>query len=174
MTAANASLSVAVNLIKADLLDFEKWCIDNDLILNLAKTKALFISTIQKINKVMEDLPDITLNGESIQIKDQEKRLGINIDNTLSWCSHGDKTLTKMQHTLYLLSRIKHYLSISLRKLFFNAYSLPHLDYCCTIWGNGASDSLNSVIKLKKKKQDLFWTRILILCLRNYLLSLTG
>ena len=154
-TAANASLSVIVNLIITDLLDFEKWCTDNHMTLNLAKPNAVFISTIQKINKIMEDPPDITLNGESIQITDQEKLLGINIDNTLSWCSHVDKTLKRCNTLRYLLSRIKQYLSISVRKLFFNAYILPHLDYCWTIWANGTFDSLNSLIKFQKRAARL-------------------
>ena len=52
---------------------------------------------------------------------------------------------------LYLLNRIKHYLPITTRKLFFNAYVLPHIDYCCTVWRNISSNLTDPMIKLQKR-----------------------
>ena len=52
---------------------------------------------------------------------------------------------------LHLLNRIKCYLFIANRKLFFNAYILPHIDYCCTVWGNTNSNLTNSMIQFQKK-----------------------
>ena len=42
----------------------------------------------------------------------------------------------KCKTYLFLLSRMKQFISIDSRKLFYNAYILPHLDYCCVMWGN--------------------------------------
>ena len=42
------------------------------------------------------------------------------------------------------------YLPIPTRKLFVNAYILPHIDYCCTVWGNINSTLTDSMIKLQK------------------------
>ena len=52
---------------------------------------------------------------------------------------------------LFLLNRIKQYLSLPIRKLFYNAYILPNLDYCYTIWGNANNELLNTVIKSQKR-----------------------
>ena len=41
-----------------------------------------------------------------------------------------------MQFTSAFAGRIKMYLDLYSRKLFFSAYILPNLDYCSTIWGN--------------------------------------
>ncbi len=49
---------------------------------------------------------------------------------------------------LALLKRIKSYVTVDVRKMFFNANILPHLDYCTIIWGN--SPHIN---KLPKKEQ---------------------
>lgn len=155
MSTSNPSISVLVNLIQADLLNFDEWCQKNDMTLNIAKTKAMVISTKQTISKIMSNPPDIKLNENLIQISNQEKLLGINIDSELSWSSQVDNTLKKCNTLLYLLSRIKQYLSIPVRKLFYNAYILPHLDYCCTIWGNSTADSINSVIKFQKRAARL-------------------
>ena len=64
-----------------------------------------------------------------------------------------------MQYTAILLGRIKQYLSISIRKLFYNAYILPHLDYCCTILGNTTADSINAVVKFQKRAARLILDR---------------
>ena len=37
------------------------------------------------------------------------------------------------------------------RKLYFNAYILPHLDYCNTIWGNCSNELIDKVIKFQKR-----------------------
>ena len=88
-----------------------------------------------------------------------EKILGITIDNTLSWHSQADKTLKKCNSLLSLLGRIKQYLSIPVRKLFYSAYILPHLDYCCTIGGNTTAGSINSKVKFQKRAARLILDR---------------
>ena len=37
---------------------------------------------------------------------------------------------------IHIICRIKCYLTIHVRKLFYNAYIIPHLDYCCTVCDN--------------------------------------
>ena len=47
--------------------------------------------------------------------------------------------------------RIKQYLNLHSRKLFFNAYILPHLDYCSSIWGSCTDELANSIVKFQKR-----------------------
>ena len=95
------------------------------------------------------------LHDSTIHVSEQEKLLGVFIDNNLSWSTHIENTLKKCNTLLYLLSRIKQYLSIPVRKIFFNAYILPHLNYCCTIWGNSSANSMDSLIKFQKRAARL-------------------
>ena len=37
------------------------------------------------------------------------------------------------------------------RNPFFNAYILPHFDYCNTIWGHSSSEIQTRMLKLQKK-----------------------
>ena len=115
----------------------------------------MFLSTKQGTSKIMSDPPVISLHDSTIQVSEQEKLLGVFIDNNLSWSTHIENTLKKCNTLLYLLGRIKQYLSIPVRKIFFNAYILPHLDYCCTIWGNSSADSMDSLIKFQKRAARL-------------------
>ena len=57
----------------------------------------------------------------------------------------------KCNFLLHLLNRIKCYLPIPTRKLFFNAYILPHIDNCCTVWGNINSALTDCMKKLQKR-----------------------
>ena len=41
------------------------------------------------------------------------------------------------------------HLPLSCRKMFFNSFILPHIEYCCTIWG-GAAD-IDKVVKFQKR-----------------------
>ena len=123
--------------------------------LHLGKTIAMFLSTKQGTSKIMSGPPIISLHDSTIQVSEQDKLLGVFIDNNLSWSTHIENTLKKCNTLLYLLGRIKQYLSIPVRKIFFNAYILPHLDYCCTIWGNSSADSMDSLIKFQKRAARL-------------------
>ena len=159
LSASSSSLATLLNFMRSDLFNFLNWCVDNDMTLNLAKTIAMFLSSKQNISRIMSNPPNIVLNGESIRISEQEKLLGVNIDSSLSWHSQVDKALKKCNTLLFLLGRIKQFLSIPIRKLFYNAYILPHLDYCCTIWGNTTADSIDAVVKFQKRAARLILDR---------------
>jgi len=49
------------------------------------------------------------------------------------------------------LSRRKVFLSRRNRILFYNSYILPHLDFCCIIWGNFCSILEDKLVKFQKR-----------------------
>ena len=62
------------------------------------------------------------------------------------------KIVSKKCNTfLYLLSRIKVFLSFQNRKQFYNAYILPHFDLCCASLGNCTSVIEDKLVKLQKR-----------------------
>ena len=81
----------------------------------------MLISTRYKINQIMTNPPKLNIGDETIELTTNEKLLGINIDNVLSWTTQIEDTIKKCNSLLYLLGRIKCYLSIPVRKLFYNA-----------------------------------------------------
>ena len=151
LSSSDSSILNLTNSLNIDLENFKIWCESNGMVVNIPKTKAMFMSTKYKINQIMANPPILKIGNETIEISDNEKLLGINIDSTLSWITQIENTIKKCNTLLYLLSRIKCYLSISVRKLFYNAYILPHLDYCCTIWGNANVEQMESIVKFQKR-----------------------
>ena len=62
-------------------------------------------------------------------------------DSPQAWCftnngSSFQYVCRKVSFYIWLLPRIKSFLSIKHRTLFYNAYIQPHFNYCNIIWGN--------------------------------------
>ena len=116
---------------------------------NIGKTKSMYISTSQR--NTLLPLNTLQLHDQDLQITSSDKLLGLHVDDKLNFKNHIERTLKKCNSYLYLLLRIKKFLTLHSRKLFFNAYILPHLDYCCTVWGSSTSESLNLLLKFQKR-----------------------
>ena len=107
------------------------WCLKNDMILSLPKCNTLIISS-----KKQPLTLNVDIYGTRIPNLSTTKILGVHFDNVMSWDEHIKATRNKITKNLYLLQQIKSFLPVNARKLFVNSYILPHIDYCCVVWGN--------------------------------------
>ena len=64
----------------------------------------------------------------------QYKLLGVNLDNNLKWSFHVDNIHKKLTNKVILLPRIKPYITLEMRKLYYNSYILPIIDYGIILW----------------------------------------
>ena len=80
----------------------------------------------------------------------QYKLLGVHIDPHLNFNKHVDYVCRLITSKIALLKRIKRFLSLNYRKPCYNAYILPCINYCLTIWGNTAKTNLERIHKLQK------------------------
>ena len=64
----------------------------------------------------------------------QYKILGVNLDNNLKWLFHVDNIHKKLTNKVLLLHRIKPYITLEMRKLYYNSYILPISDYGIILW----------------------------------------
>ena len=145
------SIDVVSDSLSDDLHSIKKWCDINCMSINVAKTKSLYISSKSKPCSANQ----ISFENGMIQTSNEEKLLGVTIDSKLSFDCHINNVLKKCNSMLYLLSRIKAFLNIPMRKIFFNAYILPHLDYCCVIWGNCGVSQEQKIIRFQKRAARL-------------------
>lgn len=145
-TEVRDTLQSQLNVTKA-------WCDKNSMIPNPQKTKIMYISALNRrnINTNNIDNTNIFLNNQELNQSDNEKLLGVQVDNNLNWKCQINNILKKCNSLLHLLLRIKYCLNLDSRKLFFNAYILPHLDYCCTIWGSCSLELQNKILKFQKR-----------------------
>ena len=94
--------------------------------------------------------------NDQIQLSSHEKLLGVIVDSSLNWSSQVEATLKKCNSLLYLLGRIKILSELDHPQTLFQCiHILPHLDYCCTIWGNCNNNLLDKLIKFQKRAARL-------------------
>eukprot|EP00061_Rhincodon_typus_P015121 g42627.t1 len=75
------------------------WCKDNNLYLNVSKTKELVIN----FRKEKGRYTPIYINGAKMEVVESFKFLGVNIANNLSWFIHIDAKVKKARQCLYFL-----------------------------------------------------------------------
>ena len=136
--------------ISTDVKNIQRWCNENSMVINVSKTKSMLLATNQKLTKLPAKSLNISMNSIPVDCVKNHKLLGINIDNNLSYVKHVDSVCHSITSKTALLRRIKPYLSIQYRKMYYNAYILPVIDYCLTIWGNAPKVQLNRILKLQK------------------------
>ena len=111
----------------------------------------MLITTSQKRLHLHNDILHLTYNNDVLNSVENEKVLGVRIDNNLTWSIHINFNAKKISSNLWLLSKLKDYLSTEHRVQFYKTYIQPHIDYCSTIWGGTSQYNLNRIYRLQKK-----------------------
>ena len=127
------------------------WCRENGMILNTDKTKVMLITSRQKRMNLNNAVLNLQYNDIDITITTCDKILGIHVDNNLTWNNHFNFLSKKLSSHLWLLSKVRIYLSIEHRVLFYNAYIKPHIDYCSLIWSNTSSSNISIITRLQRR-----------------------
>ena len=122
----------------------------NVMVINSDKTKAMLVTTRQKRSR-LDDSLQLFLNDMPLTAVKNEKGFGVQVDDNLTWNDHISKTSKKMSTYVWLLSKIRSYLSVDHRVLFYKSYIQPHIDYANIIWGNTGKTNLLHVERLQRK-----------------------
>lgn len=146
----NSSKQEIEKKLQYAISDVANWCKQNGMVINLDKTKAMLVTTRQKRSRIDSDL-NILFNDVRLLTVSNEKVLGIQIDNHLSWGDHIRKVTRKMSTNIWLLSKIKGYLSHEHRLVFYKSYIQPHLDYANIVWGSTAKSNIKQIERLQKR-----------------------
>ena len=77
--------------------------------------------------------------------------MGIFIDNELSWKPHISHIETKISHSLGIFYKIQNKVSDDVKLMLYKTLILPHMMYCCSIWGNNYKTRLKHLIVLQKR-----------------------
>ena len=130
--------------------DLARWCKLNGMTINTEKTKAMLVTTRQRRSRINDDL-NLSLNNIQLLTVSNEKVLGVQIDNNLSWGEHVRKVTKKMSTNIWLLSKVKNYLSNEHRVMFYKSYIQPHLDYANIVWSSMSKTNLMQIERLQKR-----------------------
>ena len=113
------------------------------------------MTTRQKRQTMTMKLPPIYIHSKVVEEVSSHKILGITLDNNLSWCNHVDDLCKKVSVKVFQLSKIKHFLNMHARKLFFQAHIQSTIDYASTLWDSTSANTLKPLVSLHKRALKL-------------------
>ena len=146
-----------------EITKFVNWCQNNNLVLNVKKTKEMIFDFRKKRN----DIVPLNILEENVDIVAEYKYLGVHIDNDMSWETHVRKTFSKANQRLYFLRKMNKFsVSKDIMRLFYCSVIQSVITYCCVVWFN----SLRVQDRLKLEKVARTAKKIIgkdVECLRN-------
>ena len=129
-----------------ELKKLYNWLFVNKLVLNAKKTNYM---TFTKKHVNLEN-KFIKMGNDNINCVSSLKFLGVTIDNKLTWHEHIGIICNRMSKGIGILNRLR-FLPKPTLKTIYNAFILPHLNYCNVAWGNSSLCYLNRIYLLQKK-----------------------
>ena len=131
------------------------WTEMNHMALHPDKTKFMLITTRQKRQNLVTNLPLLTIKSDVIEEVQDHKVLGITIDNNLSWTPHVNALCKKISTKVFQLSRLKHFVNFPTRKLFFTSHIQSLIDYGSALWDSTSKSTLKPLQSLHRRALKL-------------------
>lgn len=131
-----------------DMKVLETWFQYNLLTINTSKSSYVIFKAK---NKIVAQHPDLTINGIALHERQQEKYLGLTLDNKLTWRAHIQQITKKLSSLVGSLYNIARCIPRKARLLIYNSLVKPHLLYLIELWGCAAKTNLNHIQALQNK-----------------------
>ena len=109
----------------------------------------MLITTYQKRATLKDQALRVCIDDTAIEHSTSEKLLGLIVDQNLTWNSHVKRVHLQTSRNIALLRRIKNFLPLESRILFYNSFIQPYLDYCSAVWDTCPNST--SLHKLQKR-----------------------
>ena len=120
------------------------------MIIHPDKTKCMVITTRQK-NQITHPSLNLKLGTNSIEQVQSHKMLGLIIDSHLTWNDHNEELIKRISKKIYLLTKLKKYISTKYLKVYFNAHIMSHINYASTIHDGSSKDTFNNINAVHRK-----------------------
>ena len=123
------------------------WCNDNNLELNINKTKEIIVDFRRK--KYSPPLP-LVIDGRTVEIVKHFKFVGSTISSNLKWelKTHVVNIVKKAKQRLYFLRRLRSFgLTTQVMLNFYRAVNVSVLMFSITVWFGSITRSGNAQIK---------------------------
>ena len=118
----HTNLDTLMNSLQHSIDSLIDWTEMNHMALYPNKTKFMFITSRQKRQNLLPNLPPLTIKSDVTREVKIHKVLGITIDNNLSWTPRVNALCTKISTKVFQLPRLKHFVNFRTRKPFFTSY----------------------------------------------------
>ncbi|KAK3510357.1 hypothetical protein QTP70_004934 [Hemibagrus guttatus] len=135
-----------------EIKNLETWCQDNNLLLNISKTKELIVDFSTKQGRNYQPL---IINGTPVEKVDSFQYLGVHITQDLSWSCHINTLVKKARQHLYHLRRLKDFkLPSKVLKTFYTCTIEIILMGSITAWfGNSTKQNRQSLQRVVRSAE---------------------
>ena len=125
-----------------------EWCNNNKLTINCKKTKYCMygMRSIVKKSKKIDTI--LSLNNTVLEKVCSYKYLGFILDNQLNFNKHIKEMTNIITHKLYLLSRIRKYLTKNACTMIFKTMILSLIEYGDVLYTGSTQQNLNKIVNL--------------------------
>ena len=141
---------------REEVRDLAVWCQDNNLSLNVSKTKKLIVD----YRKWRAEHAPIHINGSVAEQLESFKFLGVHITKQLSWSTHTNIVVKRVRKHLFPLGRLKRFvMGPQILKELYSCTIESILTGCITAWYGNCSD-LKALQRVVRTAQYITWAEI--------------
>ena len=115
-------------------------------------TKCAWMNFHGKNKVIPPDIPDLFLNGLSIERVHDFKYIGLNLDNTLCWTKHINEVCSRLNRFFSIFRYLRDKIPFHLKRQIFLTTVSPIINYGIELYG---SSTKNNISKLQSKQNQL-------------------
>ncbi|KAK1797996.1 hypothetical protein P4O66_000753 [Electrophorus voltai] len=137
----------------------ENWCQENNLLLNVSKTKELIVDCSKKQEQHYQP---VRICGTTVERVDSFRYLGVHISQDLSWSRHTNTLAKKARQRLYHLRRLKDFrLSSKVLRNFYTRTIKSILTRNIIVWfGNSTKQDRQALQRVVRSAEHITYTEL--------------
>ena len=145
---SHSNLNIAITLIQSDLNALYEWCNRNKLTINCKKTKFCLFGMRSNIKRSKMLNIQLSLNANILERVCSYKYLGLTLDEHLNYNKHVKEMSKLISHKLYLLSKIRRYITQFACINIFKTMVLSVIEYCDIVYAGTTQLNLSKLDNL--------------------------
>ena len=127
---SHTNLNVAITLLQSDLDSVHNWCNGNKLTINCKKTKFCLFGMRSAIKNGKTQDIHLSLSNQILERVCSCKYLGLILDEHLTYNKHIKEMKRLVSHKLFLLSKVRKYITTEASINIFKTMVLSLIEYC--------------------------------------------
>ena len=124
---SGSSLDILTDNMCSDLSKFKDWCDGNKLTINIKKTKYVIFGLKSQIKEIRHH--NLHINNHYLDRVNSYKYLGVTLDSCLTYSRHMENCLNMSSHKVFLLSKIRKYITRDAALRIYKTMILPIMEY---------------------------------------------
>ena len=127
----------------------------------------MYVSARQKRQKLSASFQPFFIGKQPLEVH-LHKVLGVIIDRDLSWSNHISFLGKRLAVKISQLAKVKHFLDLHSRSLFFYAHILTLIDYASTLWDSASESNMRFIFRLHERALKLVLLKSNSLTITDY------